>query len=205
MDSGGSRHSARNFLWLISVVFAIFTAQPLNWLLSWHLHWKRHLVSVTFRARRLRSTHHHSSRITSASQLSSPRRWTVSLELITKSKALPPRSPSPSGYRTVTSRTSPCILDANSRAVNISFRSARNAFVKLKRVPVQRSFPEFSSFSCVVSSSVVLYRICLFSGEFYFQSIDDGWRHSAVASFSFGGSSRELTELIVWLIDYLAG
>lgn len=133
MDSGGSRHSPRNFLWLISVVFAIFTAQPLNWLLSWHLHWKRHLVSVTFRARRLRSTHHHSSRITSASQLSSPRRWTVSLELITKSKALPPRSPSPSGYRTVTSRTSPCILDANSRAVNISFRSARNAFVKLYR------------------------------------------------------------------------
>lgn len=95
MDSGGSRHSPRNFLWLISVVFAIFTAQPLNWLLSWHLHWKRHLVSVTFRARRLRSTHHHSSRITSASQLSSPRRWTVSLELITKSKALPPRSPPP--------------------------------------------------------------------------------------------------------------
>lgn len=56
------------------------------------------------------------------------------------------------------------ILDVNSRAVNISLRRnrrARNAFVKLKREPVERIFPEFSSFSCVVSS-VVLYRISLF-------------------------------------------
>lgn len=51
------------------------------------------------------------------------------------------------------------ILNANSRAVNISLRRncrARNAFVKLKRVPVKRSFPEFSSFSCVISSVVLL-------------------------------------------------